>query len=82
MMLGFPGTLVAVAGEGPFDSFMLMMVLISLVLPCILFAFALWAIYGAIRAFTSLKRRAALIATSVIGATIVLIVFLLTALRR
>jgi hypothetical protein len=77
-MLGFCGTLVAVAGEGGIDGYILMM----LAIPCILVAFALAVIYGLIRALTSLKRRAALIATSVISATIVLIYFLVLALNR
>jgi hypothetical protein len=78
MMLGFSGTLVAVAGpDGGVAGFILMMLGFS----CTLVAFALGAIYGAIRALTSLKRRAALIATSVISATIVLFYFLVLALQ-
>ena len=79
MMLGFSCTLVAVAG-GPGDS-VAGVILMILVLPCALVALALGAIYGAIRAFTSLKGWAALIATSVISATIVLIYFLILAIQ-
>jgi hypothetical protein len=82
MMLGFSGTLVAVAGAGGIDGYILMMLVFSWTLVVFAVAFALWAIYGAIRALTSLKRRAALIATSVISATIVLIYFLVLALLQ